>query len=171
MMLKTILALSVVVIMFAASVSSAAPNTRRRISVDLVDADIRNVLRLFADVADVNLVFGEEVTGRLTLRLKRVRWDRALSAILRTKGLEMHQEGNIIRVARLETFARERQARIVANRQCRDDGPLHTRMIRPAYAQAVDMAPLVRAHLKSSRGTVSVDKRTNTLIIRDVVCR
>jgi type IV pilus assembly protein PilQ len=150
--------------------SLAVPRTSRRINIDLVDADIRNVLRLFADIADVNVIFGEAVTGRITVRLKRVRWDRALSAILRTKGLGLQREGNIFRVARAETLAREREARLADRRSCVDHGRLHTHMIRPAHARADDLVPLLRAQLRSKRGTVAVDRRTNTVIIRDVRC-
>jgi type IV pilus assembly protein PilQ len=163
--------IAVVALTLSATAASAAPRTGRRINIDLVDADIRNVLRLFADIADVNVVFGEEVTGRITVRLRRVRWDRALSAILRTRGLGLQREGNVFRVARRATLARERAARLADRRRCLDDGPLHTRMIRPAHARAEDLAPLLRAQLRSRRGAVAVDRRTNAVIIRDVRCR
>jgi type IV pilus assembly protein PilQ len=142
----------------------------RRVDIDLAGADVRNVLRLFAEIGDVNFVFDDEVNGKVTVVLKRVRWDRALHAILRAKGLEMEQEGNIIRVARAETLAKERAARLEAQRLCRDEGPLHTRLIRPSNARAEDLAPLLRAQLRSKRGSVAIDARTNTLVIRDVRC-
>jgi type IV pilus assembly protein PilQ len=158
--------LLVVALQLAAPVV-AAP---RRIDVDLSRADIRNVLRLFAEVGHVNIVYGGGVSGRVTLRLRRVRWDRALAAILRVKGLAAVREGNVIRVAPREELARERQRQVRARERCRDAGPLYTSTIRLSYARAEELAPLLRAHLYSKRGAVTVDRRTNTLLIRDVRC-
>ena len=142
----------------------------KRINLDVVDAEVRDVLRLFSDVANLNFVIGDEVRGKITMRLKNVRWDRALSALLRTKGLQMHKDGNIIRVARSTVFARERKARLAASKDCLNHGKLYTRFVRLNYARADKIAPITRANLKSSRGSVMVDSRTNTLIIRDVRC-
>jgi type IV pilus assembly protein PilQ len=141
-----------------------------RVDINLANADLRNVLRLFAEVGNVNVVFDEKVGGTVTVMLRRVRWDRALRAILRSKGLGIEREGNILRVARAETLAKERAARLDARRLCRDEGPLHTRLIRPSHARAEELAPLLRAQLKSKRGSVEVYARTNTLVIRDVHC-
>jgi type IV pilus assembly protein PilQ len=140
------------------------------VDINLADADVRNVLRLFAEIGNVNFVFDDEVKGTVTVVLRRVRWERALQAILRSKGLEIEREGNIFRVARGSTLAKERASRLGAQRLCRDEGPLHTRLIRPSHARAEDLAPLLRAQLKSKRGSVEVYARTNTLVIRDVRC-
>lgn len=144
--------------------------TSRRVDINLAGADVRNVLRLFAEIGNVNFVFDDQVSGTVTVTLRRVRWERALRAILRSKGLGMEREGNIFRIARAETLAKERAARLGAQRLCRDEGPLHTRLIRPSYARAEDLAPLLRAQLNSKRGTVEIYARTNTLVIRDVRC-
>jgi type IV pilus assembly protein PilQ len=141
----------------------------RRIDVAFHDADIRNVLRFFAEVGDVNIVYGEGVDGRVTLELHRVRWDTALRAILRTVGLEMEVQDNIILVASQESFSRERQAEVDVVQHCLATDPLRTRIIRVSYARAADVAPFVEATL-TERGTVTVDERTNSLIVRDVDC-
>ena len=139
------------------------------IDLDLKQADLANVLRLLANVGGVNLVIGEDVAGTITLRLRRVAWDDAFRIVLASKGLAMEREGNIIRVAREETFARERQTRLDARTQCLATAPLRTRMIPVNYANAQELAVQVKTTL-TARGTVSVDQRTNTLIIRDVKC-
>jgi type IV pilus assembly protein PilQ len=140
----------------------------RTIDIDLVNAEITNVLRLFAEVSGLNFVVGDEVRGKVTVRLRRVPWLTALSAILKTKGLGMIREGNIVRVASRRSLAEEREA-LLAERESRlRSGPLRTFFLRPSYSDARRLVPLVRGML-SKRGTVLVDQRTNTLIIRDVV--
>jgi type IV pilus assembly protein PilQ len=112
-------------------------------------------------------VYGEEVKGKVTLKLREVPWDQALEVILKTKGLGMKQSGNVIRVATLEALHQEELDALNLNEQRMLKGPLTTRVIPVNYARAQEMA----AHLKlllSPRGSVSVDERTNTLIVRDV---
>lgn len=139
----------------------------KKITLDLQNAEVGNVLRLLADVSGKNFVYGEEVKGKVTLKLREVPWDQALEVILKTKGLGMKQSGNVIRVATLEALHQEELDALDLHEQRMLRGPLTTRVIPVNYARAQEMA----AHLKlllSPRGSVSVDERTNTLIVRDV---
>jgi type II secretory pathway component HofQ len=120
-------------------------NPPRTIDLDLVRADLRNVLRLFAEVSGMNFVYGEEVGG------------------------EMAREGDIVRIASRETLAREREARLNARRSCLESSRPRTRLIRLNYGRAEAMAELVRASL-GERGRVWVDERTNTLVVSNVDC-
>lgn len=146
----------------------AAPTYKgRKITVDLQDAEIGNVLRLLADVSGNNFVYGEDVKGKVTLKLKDVPWDQALDVVLKTKGYGMRKQGNIIRVAPLEQLHTEEMNALEAREKREQSGPLTVRIIAVNYAKASEMA----AHIKlllSPRGTVSVDERTNTIIVRDV---
>jgi type IV pilus assembly protein PilQ len=142
----------------------------RRVDLSLYQADIHNVLRLFADIGRVNIVCADEVSGTVTLTLRGVRWDVALRSILRSQGLDMAYEDNVIRVAPAAALAAERQARVDAVERCLDTAPLETRIIRVSNADAEAVAALARASLRSDRGSVNVDARTNTLIVRDVDC-
>lgn len=149
--------------------AQSRPLPTRTIDISMHQADIRDVLRLFGEVGDVNIVYGDEVDGQVTLRLRRVPWADALRAILRTKGLGMVWDGTILRVASHETLERERAARIAARRTCEETAPLRTRIVRLSYARAADAAEHVRASI-GPRGSVEIDERTNSLIIRDVDC-
>lgn len=154
------------VLFFAAT---AQAQRAPRIDLSVRDADVRDVLRLLADVGRVNIVCGDEVQGSVTVQFSQVPWEDALRAILQTKGLEMERTGRIIRVASADAMRRERQARIDARRSCLETAPLHTRFLHPSYADAAHVAELIRGRL-SPRGSVAIDERTNTLIVRDVEC-
>jgi type IV pilus assembly protein PilQ len=140
----------------------------RRIDLDFKDADIHNILRLLAEVGGVNVVTSDEVSGTVTIRMRNVPWDQALDVILQAKGLGMVRQGNLIRVAPLETLEKEREAAIAKLKQREQLAPLETRLVPVSYARGEDLRPRV-AELLSSRGTVSVDERTNVLIVRDIV--
>ena len=167
MRLRYVLAASLMV----ASLLSPAEARRRggRIDLDVVQADVRDVARLLAEVGGVNIVLGDEVTGRITARLKAVRWDLALQTLLRSRGYAVLRTGNIWRVAGAKTLADERSQQLSAHERCVAGAPLRTMMVRPSYARASDLASHLRQRL-SPRGSVTVDERTNTLIVRDVVC-
>jgi type IV pilus assembly protein PilQ len=139
----------------------------KKITVDLQDAEIGNVLRLLADVSGKNFVYGEDVKGKITMKLKNVPWDQALDVILKTKGLRMRMAGNIIRVAPADVFDKEDQAALDYAEQYEKKAPLTTRIIPVNYANAKELEAQVKA-LLSPRGSVTVDTRTNTLIVRDV---
>lgn len=142
----------------------------RRVDLSLHQADIHNVLRLFADIGRVNIVCADEVSGTVTMTLRGVRWDVALRAILRSKGLDMTWDDTVIRVAPAAALAAERQARVDAIERCLATAPLQTRIIRVSHADAETVAALARASLRSARGSVTVDARTSALIVRDVDC-
>ena len=127
------------------------------------------MLRLFAEVGDVNIVYGEEIRGEVSFRFRNARWDDALRAILHSKGLGMEWDGRILRVASFETLERERAARLADRHTCEDTAPLRTRVLRLSHARAADVAPLIRARL-TPRGSVEVDERTNSVVVRDVAC-
>jgi type IV pilus assembly protein PilQ len=139
----------------------------RRMTLDFVDADLRNILKLIAEVSELNIVAGDDVKGRITIKLIDVPWDQALEVILQSQSLGMVRIGNVIRIAPLERLRREKEDELASKRAVEKMGDLRTEMIHLKYANARNMVPLVRQFL-SERGTVSADERTNTLIIRDI---
>jgi type IV pilus assembly protein PilQ len=141
--------------------------TGRRIDLDLKDADVHNVLRLLADVGQVNIVTADNVAGSVTIKMRNVPWDQALDVVLQSKGLGMVRGGNIIRVAPLPQLEKEREMAIARRRQELQLAPLETRLIPVSYATAEDIQSRAREVL-SGRGSIAVDARTNVLIARDV---
>lgn len=139
----------------------------RRIDLDFNNADIHNILRLLAEVGGVNIVTSDDVSGNVTIRMRNVPWDQALEVILQAKGLGMVRRGNLIRVAPLETLEKERELAISRRKQLEDLAPLETRLVPVSYATAGELEERV-GELLSSRGSVSVDERTNVLIVRDI---
>lgn len=139
----------------------------RRISLDLKDADIQNVLRLLADVSKLNIVASEDVKGTITIKLRNVPWDQALDVILRAKRLDKIRNGNIIRIAPIEVLAEEERIRGERMRELEKQEPTTVRLIPVSYAVARDVVPQVQA-LLSAQGTVNVDTRTNVLIVEDI---
>ncbi len=139
----------------------------RRITLDFVDADLRNILKLIAEVAELNIVAADDVRGRITIKLIEVPWDQALEVILQSQSFGMVRIGNVIRVAPLERLRREMEDELASKRAVEKLGDLRTGMIHLKYTNARDMVPVVKQFL-SERGTVSADERTNTLIIRDI---
>ena len=140
----------------------------RRVDLDFKDADIHNILRLLAEVGGVNIVTSDEVQGTVTIRMRNVPWDQALDVILQAKSLGMIRQGNLIRVAPLETLEKERESAIARQKQREQLAPLETRLVPVSYATADDLQPRVQ-ELLSGRGSVSVDERTNVMIVRDIV--
>jgi type IV pilus assembly protein PilQ len=140
----------------------------RRIDLDFKDADIHNILRLLSEVGGVNVVTADNVGGTVTIRMRDVPWDQALDVVLQAKSLGMVRQGNLLRVAPLAQLEQEREAAIARQKQQQQLAPLETRLIPVSYATATNMQPRVR-ELLTERGTVSVDTRTNMLIVRDIV--
>jgi len=138
-----------------------------RIDIELQDAPVKDVLLLFSDIGRVNIIAGKGVEGNVTMKLTGVPWDQALDIILRSLNLGMVREGNVIRVATIEELDKERKDAIErANAQVLHK-PLETRLVPVSYAAVNEMVPKVQSVL-SSRGSVTPDTRTNTLIIMDV---
>lgn len=139
-----------------------------RLSMDFKDADVNNLLRIIAEVSGKNIVAGEDVKGKVTVRLVDVPWDRALDNILRINGLGFVQEDNIIRVAKLEAIRKEAELRRQAL-EVEDEGtlePLTTEILRVSYADAKKVVDNLNK-IKSKRGSISVDDRTASLLVQD----
>ena len=139
----------------------------RKINVDIKDGDLHNILRLLAKEGNVNIVTSDDVEGTITMHLKLVPWDQALDIILRTKGLDMVREGDIIRVAPAEVIAKERENELKKLEVKEKLKPLEVKLITVNHANAAQLLPRVKSVL-SARGTVEHDARTNTVIIKDV---
>ncbi|MEM7251536.1 MAG: type IV pilus secretin PilQ [Pseudomonadota bacterium] len=146
--------------------------TGQKLSLNFQNIEVRAVLQLIADFTGLNLVASDTVTGSLTLRLKNVPWDQALDIILKTKGLAMRQSGNVILVAPSEEIAAREKLELEAKQKITELAPLQTEYVQVNYAKAEELAALVKAEensLLSPRGSVTVDVRTNTLLLRDTV--
>jgi len=141
--------------------------TGRRISLDFKDIDMADVLRLIAEVSDLNVIAGDEVAGRVTIRLVDVPWDQALDVILLTKGLGFVRVGNVMRIAPAEVLSQEEEMRLQERRSLEQLEDLVVKLQPVNYADAGSVKATVQ-RLLSTRGTVDVDKRTNTLIIKDI---
>lgn len=152
---------------FLLCAATAQAATPKRLSLELVNADLHSVLRLFAEVGHFNLVTADDVSGKVTLRLRNVPWTEAFRAVLASKGLGAERGDGIVRVAPLSTLAAEAEARARLEDARRAERPLVVTLVPVNFANATELANQVRASL-SPRGTVMVDPRTNTLIIRDV---
>jgi len=148
-----------------------------RISLNFQDIQVRAVLQLIADFTELNLVASDTVSGRITLRLQNVPWDQALELVLKTKGLDKRQVGNVLMVAPAAEIAERERQQIEANKQIAELAPLQSEFVRIRYAKANSIVKLFKAgsedggSLISPRGSVVVDKRTNSLIITDTATK
>ncbi len=144
-----------------------------RISLNFQDIEIRAVLQLIADFTELNLVASDTVSGRITLRLQNVPWDQALELVLKTKGLDKRQIGNVLMVAPAAEIAERERQQIEANKQIAELAPLQSEFVRIRYANAANIVNLFNAgseeggSLISGRGSVVVEPRTNSLIITE----
>ena len=141
--------------------------TGRKISIDIKNADIHNILRLLAKEGSVNIITSDDVKGDVTLHLKLVPWDQVLDIVLRSKGLAAVREGNIVRVAPQELIAAEREAELKAAELATKLKELQVKLITVNHAVAENLIPRVRSVL-SERGAVEFDARTNTVIVKDI---
>jgi type IV pilus assembly protein PilQ len=141
--------------------------TGRRIDLDFKGADIHNILRLLAEVGQVNVVVADDVRGDVTIKMRDVPWDQALDVVLRSKGLGSVREGNLLRVAPLALLEKELEAEIARQKQMAEVVPVETRLIGVSYAESSELQEKAR-DLLSPRGKISQDHRTNTLIVSDV---
>ncbi len=145
--------------------------TGERLSLNFQDIEVRAVLQLIADFTGLNMVASDTVGGNVTLRLKNVPWDQALDIILKAKGLGMRQIDNVIMVAPNAEIAAREKLELEASRQVEELAPLYTEFIQVNYAKASELSVLIKAdenNLLSERGSVTIDERTNTLIVQDV---
>jgi len=149
------------------------PYSGEKLSLNFQDIEVRSVLQLIADFTNLNLVASDTVDGRITLRLQNVPWDQALDLILKTKGLDKRKIGNVLMVAPADEMANRERLELENSRQVAELAPLRTEFIQVNYAKAVDIAALMSAEqgMLSSRGSVSVDERTNTLLVQDTAAK
>jgi type IV pilus assembly protein PilQ len=142
----------------------------RNISLDFQNIAVRTALQIIADYNEFNLIISDTVSGNITLRLDGVPWDQALSIILKVKGLDKRMQGNILMVAPSEELAARETQNLQAKQQVEELAPLYSEYVQINYAKAAEFAELIKNNdtsILSSRGSVSVDERTNTLLIRD----
>jgi len=145
-----------------------------KLSLNFQDIEVRSVLQLLADFTDLNIVVSDSVQGKLTLRLKNVPWDQALDIILQTKALGKRQAGNVIMIAPAADITAQERVELEGLKQKTELAPLRTEFFQANYAKAEELATLLQnqtGQLLSERGTVTVDVRTNTLLIHDTVDR
>jgi type IV pilus assembly protein PilQ len=151
--------------------SEGAPQQARyrgkKVSFEFKDIDIQNLLRVIAEISKKNVVVADDVQGKVTIRLRNVPWDQALDLILRTKSLGREEFGNIIRIAPLKTLEEEARIRAERKKQGIAQEDLLVSLIPVNYATATEMSNRVKDVL-SERGSVTVDARTNVLIVKDV---
>ena len=143
-----------------------------KLSLNFQDIEVRSVLQLLADFTDLNIVVSDSVKGRLTLRLKNVPWDQALEIILQSKALGKRETGSVIMIAPAAEIAESEKVELEALKQKTELAPLRTEFFQANYAKAVDLGKLLKSKeggIMTERGTVSVDERTNTLLINDTV--
>ncbi|MEZ9857035.1 type IV pilus secretin PilQ [Vibrio splendidus] len=142
------------------------------ISINFQDIPVRNVLQLIADYNDFNLVVSDSVAGNLTLRLDGVPWQQVLDIILQVKGLDKRVDGNVILVApKAELDLREQQA-LEKSRLEEELGELKSEIIKINFAKATDIADMIGGEgavsMLSDRGSITIDERTNSLLIREL---
>src|SRR3989338_1769609 len=133
------------------------------ISLDFREADIQNVLRILAYKSGVNIVTGPEVTGLVTIQLKDVPWEQALTVILETYGYGYDRRGNIITVTTIENLKKRREDALVLSEQI----PLVTQTYSISYGKAADIIASLQK-MKTDRGSINYDERTNTIIVQDI---
>ncbi|HEX6259704.1 MAG TPA: type IV pilus secretin PilQ, partial [Woeseiaceae bacterium] len=146
--------------------------TGQRLTLNFQDIETRAVLQLLAETSGRNIVVSDTVQGNVTLRLRNVPWDQALDIVMTTKGLDMRQNGNVIIVAPAEEIAARETADLEAKRAITELEPLYSEFLQVNYAKAANLAALIAStegqnSLLSERGTVSIDDRTNTLLVQD----
>lgn len=145
-----------------------------RLTLNFQDIETRAVLQLLADTSGQNMVISDSVAGNVTLRLQNVPWDQALDVVMRTKGLDSRQEGNVIFIAPASEIAAREKELLTARKEAQELSPLRTEYLQVNYAKAADLATLIKSgagSLISDRGSVAIDERTNTLLLQDTAER
>jgi type IV pilus assembly protein PilQ len=182
----------------AANADPASQFSGSLVSLSFQNIDVRSVLQLLADENDLNLVASDAITGNITLQLQDVPWDQALNLVLQSRNLDKRLVGNVLYVAPANEIAAQEQQALDASRQAQALAPLQTEYIQVNYADAANILLLLTGSptgsaatpapapdpaapaaagvpaesgatgVLSSRGTATVDARTNIIIIRDV---
>lgn len=157
--------------------------TGERLSLNFQDIPVRAVLQLIADFTELNVVVSDSVDGNLTLRLKNVPWDQALDIILKAKGLSKRESGNVMLVAPSEEIAAQEKIDLEASQAITELAPMRSAFFTVNFAKVTELKTLFESggggggegaeggagggSLLSSRGSVIIDERTNTLILKD----
>jgi type IV pilus assembly protein PilQ len=152
--------------------------TGERLTLNFQDIDVRSVLQLLADTSGQNIVVSDSVTGNLTLRLQNVPWDQALDIVLRTKGLDKRRQDNVIIIGPTEELANREKAELAAHKEVQELAPIRSEFMTVNYAKVADLAKMIRPTgaaatggskntMLSARGSLSIDERTNTLMVQD----
>jgi type IV pilus assembly protein PilQ len=156
-------------------VKTAATEERKeykgeRLTLNFQDIETRAVLQLLADTSGQNMVISDSVQGNVTLRLQNVPWDQALDIVMTTKGLDKRQDGNVILIGPATEIAAREKALAAAKKDLSAVEPLRSEYLQVNYAKASDLADLIKGKgnsLMSDRGSVTIDARTNTLLLQD----
>lgn len=154
----------------ASAQEAKAQSSQKPISLNFQDVPVRQLLQILAEENNLNLVASESVTGNITLRLENVPWERALETILRVKGLDKRYDENILIVAPASELAQREAEQLESQQRMQELAPLESSYIQINYAKAEEIAQILRtdsSDLLSVRGAVTVDDRTNTLLVRD----
>ena len=139
----------------------------KKIDLDMTDANITDILRLLAEVSNLNIIASDDVKGTISLRLKNVPWDQAFDIALKAKDLDKIREGNVVRVAPASKIRQEREALLAAKKAQEKLEETEIRYISINYGTAADLEGQVKKVL-TERGDVTSEKRTNTLIVKDI---
>jgi type IV pilus assembly protein PilQ len=148
--------------------TGAKKYTGAPISLDFKDGDLQDIFRLFADISGLNVVVNPGVSGKVTLKLNEVPWDQALDLILKTNGLGYTLEDNVIRIARLSDLQKEESEKRKLAEEKALAGDLVPYRARLSYAKASTLEPTIKKVTLSPRGSITIDERTNTMIITDL---
>lgn len=141
--------------------------TGKKVSLEFSDADVRKIFQLIAEVSNLNFLIADDVTGTISIKLVNVPWDQALDVILESKGLEMKREGNIIQIKPKGKFKSIEQEELEAKKIRERLLPLTTEVFEVNFASVTDVEKQF-ASMKSERGTITRDERTNRVIVKDV---
>ncbi|RRC97281.1 type IV pilus secretin family protein [Amphritea balenae] len=148
------------------------PYQGERIDLDFQNVEVRSVLQILAEVAEMNLVVSENVNGNITLRLKNVPWDQALDLILNTHKLDKREMGNVMLIGTADEIAERERVELESSKQVEELAPLRTEFIQVDFRKSSDMmARLNEAKLVSERGFILADDETNVLMVRETAKR
>ncbi len=166
--------------------SPSRPKIRKRytgapMTMDFVNADVTNILRLIGEVSKLNLIWSPKVKGKVSMRLKNVPWDQALDLVLRNNDLAMRREGNVIWVTtkaemakieaaekkKLEDFEKRKQEQLKKAKELKELEPIETAYITINYVDVENVKKVIEDTVKSPRGKITVDKNTKTIILTD----
>jgi type IV pilus assembly protein PilQ len=141
--------------------------TGRKVSLEFSDADIRKILQLIAEVSNLNFLIGDDVSGTISIKLVNVPWDQALDVILDSKGLEKKQDGNIMYIKPKGKFKTEDEEEAEAQKARERGMELKTRVFDINFADVSEISTKLFDKMRSDRGTIAADERTNRIIVTD----